>query len=109
AHNGTMQRLFGIDWEDPSLYAIVLNSARVPVAACVEHIVRLAESSTFQETEQSRYVLLDQLILFRARAAMDRLFGSKSNQNCFDVHVFGGKILLTGATTHEQLIIDRSR
>ncbi len=109
AHNGTMQRLFGIDWEDPSLYAIVLNTARVPVEDCVEHIARLAESPTFQETARSRDVLMDQVILFRARAAMDRRFGAKSNQNCFDVHVFSGKVLLTGATTDEQLIVDAVR
>ena len=52
AHNGTMQRLFGIDWEDPSLYATVLNTARVPVVDCVEQIIRLAESPTFQETPE---------------------------------------------------------
>ena len=44
AHNGTMQRLFGIDWKDPSLYAIVLNTARIPVAEC---IVRLTQSPAF--------------------------------------------------------------
>ena len=109
AHNGTMQRLFGIDWEDPSLYAIVLNTARVPVEDCVEHIVRLVESSTFQETARSRNVLMDQVILFRARAAMDRRFGAKSVQNCLDVHVFSGKVLLTGATTDQQMIVDAVR
>lgn len=109
AHNGTMQRLFGIDWEDPSLYAIVLNTARVPVQDCVEHIVRLAESSTFQETARSRNVLMDQVILFRARAAMDRRFGAKSIQNCIDVHVLSGKVLLTGATTDQQMIVDAVR
>lgn len=109
AHNGTMQRLFGIDWEDPSLYAIVLNTARVPVEDCVEHIVRLAESATFQETARSRNVLMDQVILFRARAAIDRQFGAKSLQNCLDVHVFSGKVLLTGATTDQQMIVDAVR
>lgn len=109
AHNGTMQRLFGIDWEDPSLYAIVLNTARVPVEDCVEHIVRLAESPTFQETARSRNVLMDQVILFRARAAIDRQFGAKSLQNCLDVHVFSGKVLLTGATTDQQMIVDAVR
>lgn len=109
AHNGTMQKLFGIDWEDPSLYAIVLNTERVPVEDCVEHIVRLAESSAFQETARSRNVLMDQVILFRARAAMDRQFGTKSVQNCFEVHVFSGKVLLTGATMDEQMIVDAVR
>lgn len=109
AHNGTMQRLFGIDWEDPSLYAIVLNTAQVPVEDCVDHIVRLAESPTFQETARSRNVLMDQAILFRARAAMDRQFGAKSLQNGLDVHVFSGKVVLTGAMMDQQLIVDAVR
>lgn len=50
AHNRTMQKLCGIDWMDASLYAIVLNTARVPVHDCVEHIVRLAARPDFQET-----------------------------------------------------------
>ena len=109
AHNGTMQRLFGIHWEDPSLYAIVLNTAQVPVEDCVDHIVRLAESPTFQETARSHNVLMDQVILFRARGAMDRQFGAKSVQNCLDVHVFSGKVLLTGATMDQQMIVDAVR
>src|SRR5437763_15581515 len=70
AHNGTMQKMFGIDWTDPSLYTIALNTARVPVKDCVEHIVGLAESSAFQETPESRAHLIDDLILSRFRAAM---------------------------------------
>ena len=54
AHSGTMHRLFGIDWGSPSLYAIVLNTARVPVADCVDHIVRLTQSPAFEETTSSR-------------------------------------------------------
>ena len=106
AHNGTMQRLFGIDFADPSLYAIVLNSARVPVAECVEHIARLTESPSFQETAQSRSALMDELILARVRHAMDQRFGRKSLQYGFETHVSGGKVILTGATTDEKLIVD---
>lgn len=109
AHNETMRRFFGCDWKDPSLYAIVLNTARVPIADCVEQIVRLAESSAFQESAQSRSILMDQILLFRARAAMDRRFGPKSNKNCFEVHVSAGKVLLTGATTDERMIVDAVR
>jgi cytidylate kinase len=109
AHNGTMQKLFGIDWTDPSLYAIVLNTARVPVAECVEQIVRLAECQAFAETEQSRSALNDELILARVRLAMDRRFGPKSLQYGFDAHVFGGKVILTGATIDERLIVEAVR
>ncbi|MEX0745644.1 MAG: cytidylate kinase family protein [Phycisphaeraceae bacterium] len=109
AHNGTMQKLFGIDWTDPSLYSIVLNTARVPVSDCVDHIVRLTESSAFQETAQSRGLLMDELILARVRLAMERRFGGKSRRYGFDAHVFGGKVVLTGATTDEKLIVEAVR
>jgi len=109
AHNGTMQRLFGIDWEDPSLYAIVLNTARVPVSDCIEQIVRLAESATFRETSHARSVLMDELILSRVRFAMDRRFGPKSLQNGFEAHVSNGKVLLFGATTDEHMIVEAVR
>jgi osmotically-inducible protein OsmY len=79
------------------------------VVDCVEQIIRLAESPTFQETHESRNALMDQLILARVRFAIDRRFGPKSLQNCFDVHVFNGKVLLTGATTDEQMIVEAVR
>ena len=109
AHNGTMQRLFGTDWKDPSLYAIVLNTARIPVTECVEHIVRLTESPMFQETSRSRSALLDELILARVRHAIDQRFGPKSLQYGFEAQVSGGKVTLTGATTDEKLIVDAVR
>jgi cytidylate kinase len=109
AHNGTMQKLFGIDWADPALYAIVLNTARVPVADCVDHIVRMTESPAFRETELSHAALRDELILARVRCAMDRRFGPKSLQYGFDAHVFGGKVVLTGATIDDKLIVEAVR
>jgi cytidylate kinase len=109
AHNGTIQKLFGIDWADPSLYAIVLNTARVPVADCVGHIVRLTESPQFAETPSSRAALSDELILARVRFAMDRRFGPRSLQYGFDAHVFGGKVVLTGATIDDKLIVEAVR
>jgi cytidylate kinase len=109
AHNGTIQRLFGIDWEDPRLYSIVLNTARVPVEDCVEQIVHLAESPAFAETEQSRSALKDELILARVHDAIDERFGSDSLDLGFEAHVCDGTVTLTGATTDEKLIVDAVR
>jgi cytidylate kinase len=109
AHNGTMQRLFGIDWEDPRLYSIVLNTGRIPVEECIEQIVRLAEGPTFKETEQSRNALKDELILARVHQAMDQRFGPHSLQFGFEAHVSDGTVTLTGATTDEKLIVDAVR
>ncbi len=109
AHNRAMQKLSGIDWQDPSLYAIVLNTARVPVADCVDSIVRLSESEAFQETAHSRGALMDELILARVRFALDRRFGATSMRYGFEATVLGGKVVLTGATTDEQLIVEAVR
>jgi cytidylate kinase len=109
AHNGTMQRLFGIDWQDPSLYAIVLNTARVSIADCVEHIVRLTESPAFQETPESRSGLMDQLIQSRVSAALEREFGGQLLQYGFEAQVSAGKVTLTGATANETVIADTVR
>jgi len=109
AHNGTIQRLFGIDWEDPRLYSIVLNTARVPVEDCVEQIVHLAESPAFAETEQSRSALKDELILARVHDAIDQRFGSDSLDFGFEARVSDGTVTLTGATTDEKLIVDAVR
>ncbi|AHB49357.1 transporter [Hyphomicrobium nitrativorans NL23] len=109
AHNGTMEQMFGIDWSDPTLYSLVLNTARVPVSACVDQIARMTELPTFQETEHSRAALLDRTILARAQQAMDQRFGSRSLQNGFEISVFSGKVLLTGGSTDEHMIVEAIR
>jgi cytidylate kinase len=109
AHNGMMQRLFGVDWQDPTLYAAVLNTARIPVPECVELIARLTESVAFGDTPQSRQVLSDQLVRERVRFALDRRFGPSALHSGIDAHVRDGSVLLIGATTDEQLIVDAVR
>ncbi|MBY0226918.1 MAG: cytidylate kinase family protein [Hyphomicrobium sp.] len=109
AHNGMMQRLFGVDWQDPTLYAAVLNTARIPVCECIELIARLTKSIAFRDTPQSRQVLSDQLVRERVRVALDRRFGSSALHSGMDAHVRDGSVLLIGATTDEQLIVEAVR
>jgi cytidylate kinase len=110
AHSRTIQKLFGIDWMDASLYAIVLNTARVSVQDCVEHIVRLAASATFQETTQARSALTDELILSRVRSALDRHFGSGlAALGGIEATVSSGHVTLMGATSDERVIVEAVR
>jgi cytidylate kinase len=109
AHNGTMQRLFGIDWTDPALYAVVLNTARVPVTDCVEHIARLAESDAFRETPQSRQALSDQLILSKVHSALDRRFGTSTAALGIDADVAAGRVTLKGALSDQAMIAEAVR
>ncbi len=109
-HNRVMHKLFGIDWLDASLYAVVLNTARVPVEDCVEHIAQLAASAAFQETPQSRAALIDQLILSRVRAALELRFGATvAGLGSLDATVSDGKVTLLGATSDERLIAQAVR
>ncbi len=109
-HNRTMQKLFGINWTDATLYAIVLNTARVPVDECIEQIVRLAESPKFQETDHSRGALMDKLILTRVRSALDQHFGSNTTTlGGIDATVSAGMVTLSGATSDRQKIFEAKR
>jgi cytidylate kinase len=109
AHNGTMQRLFGINWTDPALYALVFNTARIKVEDCVEYIVRVAQSPAFQETPASRMALHDQLILSRVHSALDHRFGSSSSALGIDAEVIDGKVVLKGALSDQHVIAETVR
>ena len=106
AHNGTMQRMFGIEWMDASLYAVTLNTARSPTEDCVEHIVQLCESEAFRETEQSRTELMDQLIEVRVRSMLDRHFAANLHVVGIDVRVKDKVVVLSGAISDENLIAE---
>ncbi len=106
AHNLTMQRMFGIDWMDATLYAIVLNTSRVPVSDCIDQIVLLTESEAYRETPQSRAILMDQLIEARVRSALGGRFDASITSSGIGVQVDGGKAILSGALSDEQLIAD---
>ena len=54
--------LYGVDWQDPSLYDIVLNVDRVGVAGTADTIVRMTALPPFQPTAESRKALDDLLL-----------------------------------------------
>lgn len=106
AHNGTMQKLFGIDWTDASLYAVTLNRARLSVADCVECIVRLTESADFAETPKSRAALEDQILGARINTAIEQRFGNDPGKLGIDLVVASGVVTLSGASSDERFIVE---
>lgn len=70
ARRSRMSENFGVDWGDPTLYDITLNTERIPVKTCVEQVAALAESPAFQETPSSRQKVQDLALQARARAAL---------------------------------------
>jgi len=65
-----MSEHFNVDWGDPTLFDLTLNTRRVPIATCVDQVVALARSKEFQETPASRNKLEGLALQARARAAL---------------------------------------
>ena len=53
AHTAITKRHFGVDWQESSLYDLVLNTERVPIDECVAEVERLVMEQSFQQTEES--------------------------------------------------------
>ena len=100
--------MFGIDWTDPALYAIVLNTARIPVGDCVEYLVRVAQSPAFAETERSKMELMNRLISARVCSALERHFGSEAG-GLIKSEVHAGHVVLAGPMVDAQYITEAVR
>ncbi|MDX2158459.1 MAG: cytidylate kinase family protein [Hyphomicrobiaceae bacterium] len=106
AHNGTMQRLFGVDWRDATLYALTLNTDRIGPAACVDQIVRLVESEDFRATPATRAILMDRLVKTRVESALRDRFEAGLHAIGISVEVKEGIVTLMGAVSDERVITD---
>jgi len=70
AHGAITRRHFGINWQDPECYDLVLNTERVPIGRCADEVMALIESPQFQETAESRQQLADLALESHVRAAL---------------------------------------
>ena len=96
AHTRVMRGVFGVDWENPQLYHVTLNTGSVPVETCVRVVRLLTDDPAFQESEASRAVLADKLIQTRAQAVLNALVTDKTINGGLDVAVAAGKVTLSG-------------
>jgi cytidylate kinase len=96
AHAGIMRGMFGVNWENPLLYHVVLNTGSVPVETCVRTIRLLADDPAFQENAASRAVLSDKLIQARVRIVMDALVAGARAGIGLDIEVKDGRVTLSG-------------
>jgi cytidylate kinase len=70
ARQTRMSEHFDVQWGDPTLYDLTVNTERVPVSTCVDMVVALSKSKEFAETPASRQNLLNLALAARVRAAM---------------------------------------
>lgn len=65
-----MHQQFGVDWGDPVLFDLVLNTDRLSVDTCVQQIKALLARPEFAETDASRALLQAMALHARVRAAL---------------------------------------
>jgi cytidylate kinase len=70
AARAVMRRHFHIDTRDINEYDMGFNTDRVPVAQCVDEIVKVVKSPQFAETDESRAKLRDIALAHHVRAAL---------------------------------------
>ena len=102
ANSRAMRASFNFDCNDALLYHIVLNSARVPVDACVRAICELAERKRFHDDTAIKTALADKLLETKVRAALVERIGS-AEMAAISLSATDGKIILEGKTCNGEL------
>lgn len=67
---GRMRYLYDVDWADPALYDLVINTEKLSVEAGVELVVGLLRRSELAATEASLQAVRDRALASRVRAAL---------------------------------------
>lgn len=100
ARAARMGEMYKVEWGDPTLYDLTLNTERVPIADCVDAVVRMVKSAAFQETAASRQKLADLALQAKARAALR----SDERTSDVDIHidVTAGRVALRGIVTNDK-------
>ena len=62
--------LFGVDWDDPLLYDIVVNVGRLSLDGACNALIQLADSAEFRATPESARALQDLILQSRVAAAL---------------------------------------
>jgi len=106
AHARTVQGSFGVDWQDPLLYDMVLNTERVATAVGAKLVCTLVDSPAFRATEESRQMLSDRLLEARIRIVLSDHYGAGTGVTGIEATVEKGKVILTGTAIHTRLGAD---
>ena len=86
--------LYHLDWEDPLLYDVVINTDRTSVARAVAVLREWLADDRFAPTDASRTALRDRSVRAQAQAAL--LANPLTRPRAIGVTVAGGLVELTG-------------
>ena len=94
------QFLYGVDWQDPSLYDVVLNLDRIGVDGVAKTVAQMTRLDEFQPTRESRKAFEDLCLSSEVWAALSRDARTKGAN--IRVSADAGTVFITGvAAKHE--------
>lgn len=97
AHSRTMRHLFDVDWQNPLLYDLVLNTSTIPVDDCVATIAGLAQRPAFAATDESLARLADLRLEAKIRTALKDDPRTRDAGQFFDIVLErSGRVTLVG-------------
>jgi cytidylate kinase len=94
-----MRQMFDVDWTDPLLYDLVINTGAVSVSTAVGQVLGLAAAPEFQPTEASGRLLADRALAARVRAVLKATPATAALE--LDVHSEDGNVHLAGVVGSE--------
>jgi cytidylate kinase len=98
-HSRAMRAAFNFDWNDALLYHMVLNTARMPVDACVKAVCQLAQDPYFQDDQAViEAALKDKLLQAKINSALTEHISRTMAPAGIMVSVADGKVTLAGTS-----------
>jgi cytidylate kinase len=94
--------LYGVDWQDPEQYDVVLNLGRMSAESACRTIARMTELADYMLTAESRKELEDLSLSSRVWAAMAKNPVTRSAG--IQVVADGGQVVITGSVGSPQAV-----
>lgn len=88
--------LYGVDWNDPALYDIVINLERISVESAVDIIAQMATMDDFKPDKNSLLALDNQVLSSLVWAALTK--DKRTNTSNLQVVSDKGKVTISGST-----------
>ena len=95
-----MRQMFDVDWTDPVLYDLVINTEAVSLSSGVSQVLALAAAPEFQPTPQSRAALRDRALAARVRATLKASTATARVE--LDVQATEGRVRLEGVVSSDE-------
>lgn len=92
-----MRELFDVDWRDPALYDVVLNTQHMGLETAAEVVVSMAQQPDFQPSPQSEKALEDLSVGARVKAAL--AISPTTSDIPLEVQADSGVVHITGVIT----------